>query len=170
MLVVLGMTKKSTGNSTGSNSNQKSFRGRLMARIAGAAAIGVQFLPNSEQLHEGLQLAAVVLLATDVSMDVLGGLWALVRQACAYIREAKAIWRSEMDGSIVVGVKIPRAATVPRAVVWITGRVTSSLLALLSGKSEQPHLLLAAAFVIVVLDSVVEVAKLVGDRVRAHLG
>ncbi|MER5927741.1 hypothetical protein [Streptomyces mirabilis] len=165
------MTKKTTRNSPTPGAPKNSIRGRLLARIASAAAIGVQFLPNTEQLHEGLQLAAVVLLAVDVSIDLLSGLWVLVRQAGRYIEGAKAIWRREADGSVVVGVKIRQAVVVPRVVVWITGRVTSSLLALLSGESEQWHVaLLAAAFAIVVLDSLVEVAKVLGETARRRLG
>ncbi|MFJ9634962.1 hypothetical protein ACIRU8_45455 [Streptomyces sp. NPDC101175] len=165
------MTKKNRADSPENATPQTAIRGRLMARIAGAAAIGVQFLPNMEQLHKGLQLAAVMLLAVDVVIDLLGGVFALVRQASRYIRNARTIWRKEADGSVVVGVKVRRTAVVPRVVARVTGRVTSSLLALLSDESGKWHLvLLVGAFVIVVLDALVEIARVVGEGARRRLG
>ncbi|MFF7048233.1 hypothetical protein ACFY94_07720 [Streptomyces griseorubiginosus] len=165
------MTKKNTATSLGREAPQKAIRGRLMARIASASAIGVQLLPNTEQLHEGLQLAAVLLLATDVAIDLLGGLYAFVCQAGRYVRGAKAVWRRGADGSVFVGVKVRQAVVAPRMVLRLTGRVTSSLLAFFSGELERWHLLLlTAALVIVVVDSLVEVAKVAGESVRRRLG
>ncbi|MFE2889645.1 hypothetical protein [Streptomyces sp. NPDC059272] len=164
------MTKKNRVTSPENGTPQPAIRGRLMARIAGASAIGVQFLPNTEQLHKGLQLAAVMLLAADVAIDLLSGVFALVRQAGRYIRNARAIWRREADGSVVVGLKVRQGAVVPRVMARVTGRVTSSLLALFSSESEKWHLvLLVGAFVIVVLDALVEVAKAMGEAVHRRL-
>ncbi|MEV7394894.1 hypothetical protein [Streptomyces sp. NPDC091215] len=165
------MTKKSTVNPPAPENRRTAIRGRLMARIAGAAAIGVQFLPNTEQLRMGLQLAAVMLMAADAAIDLLGGVFALARQVGRYVRGTSTIWSREADGSVIVGVKVGQAGVVPRVVARITGRVTSSLLTLFSSGSERWHLaLLVGAFVIVVLDAFVEIAKVVGEVVRRRLG
>ncbi|MER7645397.1 hypothetical protein [Streptomyces sp. NPDC126522] len=167
----MDMTKKNTVTSLGREAPQKAIRGRLMARIASASAIGVQLLPNTEQLHEGLQLAAILLLTADVAIDLLGGLYAFVRQAGRCLRDAKAIWRRGADGSVFVGVRVRQAAVVPRMVLSLTGRVTGALLSLFSGELERGHLmLLTAALVIVVVDSLVEVLRVVGESVRRRLG
>lgn len=130
----------------------------------------MQLLPNTGHLREGLQLAAVMLLTTDVLMDLLMGLWALARQVGEYARGARMIWRRKADGSVVIGVTVRQAAVASVGVVWATGRVTSSLLALVAGESEQWHLmLLGAAFVIVVLDTLVEASKVVGEAIGRHL-
>ncbi|MER5509302.1 hypothetical protein ABT052_28795 [Streptomyces sp. NPDC002766] len=165
------MSKKNTVASPGREVPQKAIRGRLMARIASASAIGVQIFPNAERLHEGLQLAAVLLLTADVAIDLLGGLYAFVRQAGRYVRGAKAVWRRGADGSVFVGVKVRQTFVVPRMVLRPTGRVMSSLLAFFAGELQRWHLvLLVAALVIVVVDSLVEVARVAGESVRRRLG
>ncbi|MEU4172971.1 hypothetical protein AB0F46_39645 [Streptomyces sp. NPDC026665] len=165
------MTKKNRADSPVRENHKMAIRGRLMARIASASAIGVQLLPHTEELHQGLQLAAVMLLVADVSIDLLVGLFVLGRQAGRYVRGAEAIWRRGADGSVTVGVKVCQAAAVPRVVLRLTGRVASSLLAFFSSESESSHLmLLTAALVIVVVDSLVEVAKMVGEWLRRRLG
>ncbi|MCX4233511.1 hypothetical protein [Streptomyces ortus] len=164
------MAKKSAAH-IAESSGAKSVRGRLMARVAGACAIGVQFLPDTEKLHDGLQLAAVMLLAADVLIDFLGGLYAMVRRVGEFVRAARAIWRQEADGSVVVGVRVRRVAVRSRVVLRFTGRVVSSLLVFFAGASQEWHtVLLAVALVVVVLDLVAEVVMVAGEAVRRRLG
>lgn len=142
-----------------------------MARLSSGAAIAVQFFPDAEHLHEGMQLAAIVLLVGDVLIDLLGGLCALVRQAWKSVRNARTSWRRDADGSVVVGFKIRLSSAAPRAVARVTGRVTSAVLILFSGESVEWHMgLLSAAFVIVLLDVLGEGARTVGELVRKRLG
>lgn len=146
-------------------------RGRLLARMTGAVTTGVQLIPDTEGLHSGLLLAALVLLSIDVLIDVgmsvigvSGRLWRVLRTLWASMKR-------DPDGNIFATVQVEAPSVRRGNGLRITGRVVSSLLIVGSTViNGWQHELLVAALTTLVVDVISESFALLSGYLRTRQG
>ncbi|MFJ7305986.1 hypothetical protein [Streptomyces sp. NPDC099088] len=142
-------------------------RGRLLARVTGAVTTGVQLMPDTEGLRSGLLLAALVLLAVDVLVDVGMSAIDLSGRLWRVLRTLRTSMRRESDGSFVAILRVGVPSVRRGRGLRVTGRLVSSLLIVGSTVVEGwHHELLVAALTTLVVDVVSESASLLSSYLR----